>query len=88
MPQPDDCCVYSSVCPTPNRILWGILPGLQAVSTIQVMCGLPVIEHFIAVLYRREQCSEDIGSEEYIERNDRLELRRLWLLSNRLPADR
>ena len=61
-------------------------------AMIYVMCGLPVVEHLIAILDGREGSGDDVGDKEYVERNDGFELRALRrtdsLASSKTPMAR
>lgn len=48
----DDDCMDAGVCPAADCIVGGVLPSLQAISMIEIMCGLPVVEYLVAILDR------------------------------------
>jgi hypothetical protein len=50
------------VKPAPDRINWGIFPGLKTISMLQIMCRFPEIEHLITILNWREYCGESVGN--------------------------
>jgi hypothetical protein len=93
-PEPDNQCMDASVCPAADSILRGVLPRLKSIAMIQIVCRLPVVEHFVTVLNGRVQGSYDIGCSEDVEGDDRLELvRRLcgfrrWSWRNQHPLFR
>jgi hypothetical protein len=60
------------VCPTPYGILGRILPGLQTIAMLKVVCRFPVIEGLVTILYWSIKSGEGIGDKEDIESADRL----------------
>lgn len=53
--------VKSSIGPASNGVDWGVFPRLEAVAMVEVMCWLPIVEDFVAVLYGREKGGEQTG---------------------------
>lgn len=56
-----------NVKPAANGIIWGILPGLEAIAMGEIMGWLPVVERLIAVLDGREQGRDQACSKEEVE---------------------
>lgn len=50
---------------------------------IEIVCRFPVVEHFVAILYWRIECSETIRKEENVEGYDWREKELAW----RLPLE-
>jgi hypothetical protein len=57
-----------NIKPTPDRIERGVLPRLEPVSMVEIMCGLPEVKDLIAVLDGRKKRCNSIGDDAYIER--------------------
>lgn len=55
--------------PAPDSKLRRVLPGLESVSMIEIMQGLPVIEHLIAILNGCISCSKDMRQQAQVESN-------------------
>lgn len=53
---------------------------------VEVVCWLPVIEYFVAVLNRGKDGGNDVGCEEDVEGDYGFELRRAWLLGDTFTA--
>lgn len=62
-----------NVKPAANGIIWGILPGLEAIAMGEIMGWLPVVERLVAVLDWREQSSDQACSKEEVEGRDGLQ---------------
>lgn len=60
----------NDVEPASNRVVWGVLPGLEAVAMADVVCWLPVVERLVTVLNRGEEGGDEVGSEEDVECRD------------------
>jgi hypothetical protein len=92
--EPDDQRMDASVRPAADCILRRILPRLKSIAMVQIVCRLPVVEHFVTVLNGCVQGRYNIGCSEDVEGDDRLELvRRLhgfhgWSWRNRHPLFR
>lgn len=53
--------------PASDSIVWGILPGLQAVAMGEIMGRLPVVECLITILNWRKQSSDQTGAEKEVK---------------------
>jgi len=54
----------AGIGPASDGIFRGVFPGLQAVSMVEVVARLPVVEDLVAVLNRRKGGSDKVGDGE------------------------
>lgn len=57
----------ASIRPAANSVYRGILPCLESVVVVEVVCWLPEIEDLVTVLDRTVEGGDDMADEEYVE---------------------
>ena len=61
--------------PAANAVFRGVLPGLQAVTMVEIMRWLPIVEDFITILNWCIRCRKQVDKEKCVESSDWIDQR-------------